>query len=146
MGMGPRGVMCHADLYEAVAVVDLGGMQVFVMTMMGRKITMDAKADGSDTTDNINERIESKGEIPQTLGFEGRILDSAWNLSICGIQKEAILVLSGKGVDMPVCVTTAKGQTILVDVQSSNTIDDVMLKIRVSTGTPIANIQLAAHD
>ena len=58
-------------------------------------------------------------------------------------------MLSGKGVDMPVCVTTAKGQTILVDVQSSNTIDDVMLKIRVSTGTPIANIvniQLAAHD
>ena len=50
---------------------------------------------------------------------------------------------------MPVCVTTAKGQTIWVDVQSSNTIDDVMLKIRVSTGTPIANIvniQLAAHD
>ena len=43
-------------------------------------------------------------------------------------------------------MTTAKGQTILVDVQSSNTIDEVMLKIRVSTGTPIATIQLAAHD
>ena len=71
--MGPRGVKRPADLYEAVAVVDLEDMQIFVMTMMGRKITMDVKADGSDKIDNIKEKIESKEEIPvtkQTLGFE----------------------------------------------------------------------------
>ena len=72
--MGPRGVKRPADLHEAVAVVDLEAMQIFVMTMMGRKITMDVKADGSDTLDNIKEKIESKEEIPvtkQTLCFEG---------------------------------------------------------------------------
>ena len=63
MGMGPRGVKRPADLYEAVAVVDLEAMQIFFMKIMGRKITMDVKADCSETIDNIKEKIESKEEI-----------------------------------------------------------------------------------
>jgi hypothetical protein len=46
------------------------------------------------------------------------------------IVKEAILVVSGKGVEMHVCVILAQGQTIVVDIQSSISIDDVMMKIR----------------
>jgi hypothetical protein len=58
------------------------------------------------------------------------MLNNNWNLSFCGILKEAILVVSGKGVEMLVCVILAQGQTIVVDMQSSNSIDDVMMKIR----------------
>ena len=148
MGMGPRRMKCPADLYEVVAVVDLEAMQIFVKTMMGRKITMDVKADGSDTIDNIKEKIESKEEIQvtkQTLCFDGRILDNTWNLSFCGIQKEAILVLSEKGVIMHVRLTTAERHTILND-DTHDPMIVVMQKLQVTTGIPIARSALEVHE
>ena len=142
MPMEPCGLKRRAVTNECVADVPKEAMQIWVMTTRGRKITLDVKADGSDTIENIKAKIESKDHISvtqQSLWFEERMLNNTWNLSFCGIQKEAILVLSEKGVIMHVRLTTEEGHTIL-NVDTHDPMIVVMQKLQVTTGIPIARI------
>jgi hypothetical protein len=143
-----RGLKRLAVTNECVADGPKEAMQIWVMTTRGRKITLDVKADGSDTIENIKAQIETKEHTPvtkQTLWFEERMLNNNWNLSFCGIQEEAILVLSEKGVIMHVRLTIAEKHTIL-SVDTHDPMIVVMQKLQDITSIPIGRIALEVHE
>jgi hypothetical protein len=142
-----RGVKRLAVTNECVADGPKEAMQIWVMTTKAREITLDVKADGSDTIENIKAQIETKAHIPvyrQTLWFDQRMLQNNWNLSSCGIQEGAILVLSEKGVIMHVQLTFA-GTPSILSVDTHEHMIVVMQKLQDITDIPIGNIAIEVH-
>jgi ubiquitin C len=116
-------------------------MQIYVMeTLAGRTITL--QVDSLETIDEVKSKIQANEGFPkgrQCLIFANKQLEDDRTLADLNICKESTLLLvlhpANTGGTMPIFVSTTEGKRLRLQVDSSDTIDDIKVKIYEADGT-----------
>jgi ubiquitin C len=116
-------------------------LQIYVMeTLAGRTITLEV--DSLDTIDKVKSMIQDNEGFPkgrQCLIFANKQLEDDRTLADLNIWKESTLLLvlhpANTGGRLPIFVNGTSGKRIRLQVNSSDTIDNIKVKIYEVDGT-----------
>lgn len=112
-------------------------MPIIVNAAKGQKLNLEVQS--SETIDSVKAKIYDMVRIqPRELIFGTRILEGYRTLAYYNIQKDSILdmIACYRDFQLNVYVVTPRGEKIAIDVQRSDTIQDVKAKIHAIEGIP----------
>ncbi|KAF8102638.1 hypothetical protein N665_0197s0002 [Sinapis alba] len=112
-------------------------MQIFIKIFTGKTLTLEVQS--SDTTCKIKEKIQDMEGIPtyqQMLVFRENTLEDCCTLATYNIQKNSTLHMILRFTSMRIFVNFIEGNAIMLEVKSSDTIDNIKSKIQDKAGIP----------
>jgi ubiquitin C len=121
--------------YAFYLALPLGGKTQICVRMSGKNILLEVQ--GSDTIKNIKQKIHDLEGISleeHRVLFGGKVLGDDKTLADCNIVWEATLDMIGMNEKMQIFVKTLTGKTVTLDVERSNTVEELKHKIETKEG------------